>query len=78
MIPVVVVVFIVVVTVTFTACGILDGTVTLDDCGVTSTLGETRLPSILKKKIILYLLLFYWKTLKYLKSILKQMQQDPK
>ena len=50
MIPVVVVVFIVVVTVTFTACGILDGTVTLDDCGVTSTLGETRLPSILKKK----------------------------
>ena len=50
MIPVVVVVFIVVVTVTFTACGILDGTVTLDDCGVTSTLGETRLSSILKKK----------------------------
>ena len=50
MIPVVVVVFIVVVTVTFTACGILDGTVTLDDCGVTSTLGETRLPRILKKK----------------------------
>ena len=50
MIPVVVVVFIVVVTVTFTACGILDGTVTLDDCGVTTVSGDKRLASILEKK----------------------------
>ena len=51
MIPVGAVVVVVVVTVTFTACEILAGTVTLDGCGVTTTSGGTRLPSMLEKKI---------------------------
>ena len=52
MIPVGAVVVVVVVTVTFTACEILAGTVTLDGCGVTTTSGETRLPSMLEKRIL--------------------------
>ena len=64
MIPVGAVVVVVVVTVTFIACEILDGTVTLDGCGVTTTSGETRLPSMLEKRFNPKHLLILWKNLK--------------